>query len=73
MPAGLPTADPEALDPYAILAGQALTAAGPGDVIIVATGNIRHLSRFPGIRRSAVEYDHVSVWSALVSLGVLAR
>jgi predicted nucleic acid-binding protein len=47
--AGLPTADPHALDADAILAGQALTAAGPGDIIIVATANVRHLGRFPGI------------------------
>ena len=47
--AGLPSADPHALDADAILAGQALTAAGPGDIIIVATTNARHLGRFPGI------------------------
>jgi predicted nucleic acid-binding protein len=46
---GVPTADRHALDADAILAGQALTAAGPGDVVIVATSNVRHLSRFPGI------------------------
>lgn len=47
--AGLPTSDPHALDADAILAGQALTAASPGDIIIVATTNVRHLARFPGI------------------------
>ena len=47
--AGGPTAHPHSLDADAILAGQALTATGPGDVAIVATGNVRHLGRFPGI------------------------
>jgi predicted nucleic acid-binding protein len=47
--AGMPTAHPHSLDADAILAGQALTAAGSGDVVIVATGNVRHLGRFPGI------------------------
>jgi predicted nucleic acid-binding protein len=47
--AGWPTADPHALDADAILAGQALTAAGPGDTVVVATANVRHLGRFPGI------------------------
>jgi predicted nucleic acid-binding protein len=46
---GLPTADPHALDADAILAGQALTAARPDDSVIVATANVRHLGRFPGI------------------------
>lgn len=47
--AGVPTADPHALDADAILAGQALTALGPGIVATVATGNVRHLARFPDI------------------------
>jgi predicted nucleic acid-binding protein len=47
--AGVPTADPHALDADAILAGQALTAAGPGIVATVATSNPGHLARFPGI------------------------
>ena len=47
--AGGPTAHPHSLDADAILAGQALTATGPGDVATVATGNVRHLGRFPRI------------------------
>jgi predicted nucleic acid-binding protein len=47
--AGVPTADPHALDADAILAGQALTAVGPGHVATIATGNARHLGRFPGV------------------------
>ena len=46
---GQPTAHPHALDGDAILAGQALTAISPGDHATVATGNVRHLVRFPGI------------------------
>jgi predicted nucleic acid-binding protein len=47
--AGMPTADPLALDGDAILAAQALTLVGPEDVAVVATGNVRHLARFPGV------------------------
>jgi predicted nucleic acid-binding protein len=47
--AGLPTADPHALDADAILAGQALTAASPGDVVVVAPANVSHIARFHGI------------------------
>ena len=52
---GLPTAPPEALDADAILAAQALQAAGPGDVVTIATTNVRHLGRFPGIDARAWE------------------
>ena len=47
--AGMPTAHPEALDGDCIVAAQALVEAGPGVVPIVATTNVAHLSRFPGI------------------------
>jgi predicted nucleic acid-binding protein len=47
--AGLPTADPHALDGDAILAGVAATIGAPGDVATIATDNIGHLARFPGI------------------------
>jgi predicted nucleic acid-binding protein len=47
--AGKPTADSLSLDADAILAGQALTAIGGGDIAIVATKNVSHLARFPGI------------------------
>jgi predicted nucleic acid-binding protein len=46
---GLATAHPAALDGDAILAGQAAVAGFPGDEVIIATTNIRHLGRFPGI------------------------
>jgi len=46
---GLPTAGPGELDADAILAGQADTAGGPGDTVTIATTNVRHLGRFPGI------------------------
>jgi hypothetical protein len=45
--AGVPTADPHALDAAAILAAQASVAVGPGGVATIATGNARHLARFP--------------------------
>jgi predicted nucleic acid-binding protein len=47
--AGKPTAGDAALDGDAILAAQALVAAGSGDEVIVATTNVAHLTRFPGI------------------------
>jgi predicted nucleic acid-binding protein len=46
---GLPTAGPKSLDADAILAAQALAAAGPGDALTVASDNARHLARFPGV------------------------
>lgn len=49
--AGLPTADDKALDGDCILAAQALLAAEPGDVLTVASDNVRHLSRFLDARR----------------------
>jgi predicted nucleic acid-binding protein len=47
--AGLTTAPAAALDGDAILAAQAILAADAGDVLVIATNNSRHLSRFPGI------------------------
>ena len=47
--AGLPTADPAALDADAILAAVAATIAAPGDSATIATTNVRHLARFPGV------------------------
>lgn len=46
---GLPTAGDEALDADAILAGMAVTTGQPGDSVIVATSNVRHLVRFSGV------------------------
>jgi hypothetical protein len=46
---GIPTASPDALDADAILAGQAALAGQPGDTVIIATTNMAHLNRFPGI------------------------
>ena len=47
--AGVPTASPDALDADAILAGVAVTLGLPGDEVLIATTNVRHLSRFPGV------------------------
>jgi predicted nucleic acid-binding protein len=55
--AGRPTAGPYDLDADAILAGQALAAALPGDALTLATTNVRHLNRFPGI--DAREWDTI--------------
>ena len=46
---GLPTAANESLDADAILAGMAVTTGQPGDSVIVATSNVRHLARFSGV------------------------
>jgi hypothetical protein len=46
---GLPTASDFAIDADAILAAQATLLAGPGDHVTIATGNVSHLRRFPGI------------------------
>ena len=45
----IPTASPDALDADAILAGQAALAGQPGDTVTIATRNLAHLNRFPGI------------------------
>jgi predicted nucleic acid-binding protein len=46
---GLPTAGSESLDADAILAGMAATHGQPGDLVLVASSNVKHLARFPGI------------------------
>jgi predicted nucleic acid-binding protein len=46
---GRTTADNQALDADAVLAGQVLTATSPGDVASIAAVNLRHLNWFPGI------------------------
>jgi len=43
---GMPTAGPWALDADAILAAQALTAAGPEDVVMIASDNVGRLDQF---------------------------
>jgi hypothetical protein len=50
---GIPTASPDALDADPILAGQAELAGQPGDAVTIATTNLAHLSRFPGIDAQA--------------------
>ncbi len=47
---GLPTSDIHALDADVILAAQATLLAGPGDHVIVATTNVKHLVRFVDAR-----------------------
>ena len=47
--AGKPTADPHALDADCILAAQASLIGQTGDVVTIATTNVAHLNRFPGI------------------------
>jgi predicted nucleic acid-binding protein len=46
---GRPTAAPDAIDVDCILAAQAATATRPGDSSVIATTNVAHLARFPGV------------------------
>jgi predicted nucleic acid-binding protein len=46
---GLPVSGSRDLGADVILAARALTFARPGDLVTIATGNVDHLSRFPGI------------------------
>ncbi len=46
---GLPTAGDQSLDADAILVAQAALIGAAGDSVTVATGNVSHLSRFPGV------------------------
>ena len=55
---GIPTASPDALDADAILAGQAALAGGPGDAVTIATTNLAHLNRFPGIDAQGWDQIH---------------
>jgi hypothetical protein len=55
---GVPTADPHALDGDCILAAQASLLGGNGERVTIATTNVGHLGRFPGVgarRRDAIE------------------
>ena len=46
---GTLTASPDALDADAIHAGPAALAGQSGDAVTIATTNLAHLNRFPGI------------------------
>jgi predicted nucleic acid-binding protein len=46
---GLPTDSDDGLDGDAIVAAQALVAAESGIEVIIATTNVDHLNRFPGV------------------------
>ena len=48
---GQPTADPHALDADVILAAQAQLAAGPDDLLTIATTNVGHLGRLVQAQR----------------------
>lgn len=52
---GLPTADLNALDADVILAGVAATIGAAGDEVVIATSNVKHLGRFPGVDARAWE------------------
>jgi predicted nucleic acid-binding protein len=47
--AGLPTADDKTLDADAIVAATAVVEAQAFDEVIIATNNVGHLARFPGV------------------------
>jgi predicted nucleic acid-binding protein len=53
--AGLPTADTKALDADCILAAQAVLLGGSGDSVEIATTNVRHIARFPGVQAGSWE------------------
>lgn len=55
---GLPTAGRDELDADAIVAGVAATVGAEGDVVAIATTNVRHMARFPGI--VAREWDTIT-------------
>jgi hypothetical protein len=55
---GVPTASPDALDADCILAGMAATAFDPADMVTIATSNVGHLARFPGV--DAREWSSIS-------------
>jgi hypothetical protein len=55
---GIPTASPDALDADAILAVQAALASQPGDTVTIATTNLAHLDRFPGIDAQTWDQIH---------------
>ncbi len=46
---GMPTAGDLSLDAHVILAAQAALIGDPSDIVTVATSNVSHLARFPGI------------------------
>jgi hypothetical protein len=62
---GIPTASLEALDADAILAGQAALAGQPGDTVTIATTNLAHLNRFPGIGTQTWDQIRMAVPEAL--------
>jgi hypothetical protein len=43
---GTPAASPDALDGDVILSATAILAAGPADVVTIATDNVGHLGQF---------------------------
>lgn len=55
---GLPTAAAADIDADALIAGVAATIGADGDFVTVATTNVRHLARLPGI--------DAQVWNAIV-------
>ncbi|HWS84832.1 MAG TPA: hypothetical protein VN207_11310 [Ktedonobacteraceae bacterium] len=52
---GMPTADNKALDGDVILAAQAAVLAAQGYEVVIATGNVNHLSRLANAR----EWRHI--------------
>jgi predicted nucleic acid-binding protein len=54
---GMPTGGSNSLDADAIVAAQAILAGLPGDTVTIATTNLRHLGRFPGV--------NAAVWSEI--------
>ena len=66
---GCPRRVPRDSDADAILAGLAAMGVSPGDVVTIATSNVVHLARFPGIEYAGMVHDRLTRPSARKTSG----